>query len=99
MWSRKFYHSFAQLSMEAIRGNCEVKGEYPTFREVEPVWCSSSQTRRPTNWATPGNVRPVEPQALYINCTEKAIRKCGDRLSAAFSFGLYNCAENETVVK
>ena len=54
MWSRKFYHGFAQLSTGVIKGICEVKGEYATFREVEPFWCSSSQTRRPTNWATPG---------------------------------------------
>ena len=47
MWSRKFYHSFAKLSTEIIRGIGEDKGEYAIFREVEPFWCSSSQTRRP----------------------------------------------------
>ena len=56
MWSRKFYHIFDELSTEVIRGNCEDKREYATFREVEPIECSSSQTRRPTNWATPGNM-------------------------------------------
>ena len=59
MWSRKFYHIFTQLSTEVIKGNCEDKREYATFREVEPIWCSSSQTRRPTNWATPGNIQFV----------------------------------------
>ena len=54
MWSRKFYHIFAELSTEVIRGNCGVTGEYATFREVEPFWCSSSQSRRATNCATPG---------------------------------------------
>ena len=54
MWSKKFYHSFTQLSTEGIGGNCEDKEKITTFREVEPFWCSSSQTRRPTNWATPG---------------------------------------------
>ena len=57
MWSRKLYHSFAQLSTEVIGDNCEVEGEYATFGAVEPFWCSSSQTRRPTNWATPGNIK------------------------------------------
>ena len=56
MWSREFYHSFEELSTEVIRGICEAKGEYPTFGAIEPIWCSSSQTRRPTNWATPGNI-------------------------------------------
>ena len=55
MWSRKFYHSYAQLSSEVIRGTYEDKGEYTTFGAVEPFVCSSSQTRRPTNWATPGS--------------------------------------------
>ena len=54
MWSRKSYHSFAQLSTEVIGGNCKDKGEYATFGAVELFWCSCSQTRRPTNWATPG---------------------------------------------
>ena len=54
MWSRKFYHSFAQLSTEVIRGNCKAKGKYATFEAVEPYECSSSQTRRATNCATPG---------------------------------------------
>ena len=54
MWSRKFYHNFDELSTAVIRGIFEDKGEYATFWEVEPIWCSSSQTRRPTNWATPG---------------------------------------------
>ena len=54
MWSRKFYHSFAQLSTEVIRGNWGVTGQLPTFGAIEPVWCSSSQMWRPTNWAIPG---------------------------------------------
>ena len=54
MWSRKFYHSFTQLSTEVIGGNCEVTGEYPTFGAIEPIWCSCSQSRRATNCATPG---------------------------------------------
>ena len=31
-----------------LRGNQVVTGEYPTFGAVEPFWCSSSQTRRPS---------------------------------------------------
>ena len=54
MWSREFYHIFRILSRAAIGGICGEKEACATFREVEPVWCSSSQTRRPTNWATPG---------------------------------------------
>ena len=46
MWSRKFYHSFAQLSTEVIAGFHRVTREYATFREVEPFWCSSSQSKR-----------------------------------------------------
>ena len=54
MWSRKICHIFAQLSVEVIRGNCGETGEYATFPALEPFECSSTQTRRPTNWATPG---------------------------------------------
>ena len=54
MWSRKFYHSFAQLSKAVFEGFQRVMGEYSTFGAVELFVCSSSQTRRPTNWATPG---------------------------------------------
>ena len=70
MWSRKFYHSFAQLSTEVIRGNWVVIWEYATFWEVEPFWGSSSQTRRPTNWATPGYFLGV----LYTMFWENAIK-------------------------
>ena len=54
VWSRKFYHIFTQLSTGVNKGICEVKGEYATFKAVEPFWCSSSQTRRDTNFAIPG---------------------------------------------
>ena len=81
MWSRKFYHIFAQLSTEVIAGFYGVTREYATFREVEPFWCSSSQTRRPTNWATPGNILcyvqeeipPKKSATLYTIPKEKAI--------------------------
>ena len=77
MWSRKFYHSFAQLSTEVIGDNCEDKREYPTFGAVEPLWCSSTQTR----WATPGNILcyvqeeipPKKSATLYTIPKEKAI--------------------------
>ena len=54
MWSREFYHIFGELSRAVIGGVCVETGECTTFRSVEPVWCSGSQIKRPTNWATPG---------------------------------------------
>ena len=67
MWSRKFYHSFAQLSTEVIGGNYGVTGECTTFGAVEPNWCSSSQSRRATNCATPGyTFQIIEAGALPV---------------------------------
>ena len=46
MWSKKFYHSFTQLSTAVFAEVHGITGEYPTFGAVEPIWCSSSQSRR-----------------------------------------------------
>ena len=54
MWSRKFYHIFGKHSTAVFAGFYGVTGEYATFGAVEPIWCSSTQIKRPTNWATPG---------------------------------------------
>ena len=88
MWSRKLYHSFVQLSTEVIRGNCEDKGEHATFGAVEPFWCSSSQTRRPTNWATPGSsfMRSIRQHGNYYTpFLEKSNPKFCKRQNAGWS--------------
>ena len=89
MWSKKLYHSFAGLSTEVIRGICEDKGEYATFGAVEPFWCSSSQTRRPTNWATPGSIRFASKGVLDYasNCViiQDKFAKCNQNFSCRFA--------------
>ena len=52
MWSRGFYHIFRKLSRAAIGGNWGETGECATFREVEPVWCSGSQTMCGVQWGS-----------------------------------------------
>ena len=69
MWSRKFYHSFAQLSTEVIGDNNELKGEYATFGAVEPFWCSSSQRKHITNLTEPVF---IQPKVLYTKLSKKA---------------------------
>ena len=80
MWSRKFYHNFDELSTAVIRGIFEDKGEYATFWEVEPIWCSSSQSRRATNCATPGylsvNIAGYPKQARFLLRCPKFSTRC-----------------------
>jgi hypothetical protein len=70
MWSRKISRRFDEFFARIIKGNCKEIGEYATFQSVEPNECSSSQTRRPTNWATPGYLHG----SLYTMHDENANR-------------------------
>ena len=55
MWSEEFYHKFSELSRRESGDICGETGAFPIFRKGWRSRSLSTQTRRPTNWATPGN--------------------------------------------
>ena len=54
MWSKEFYHKFPELSRGKNGDICGYSGLVPIFSERWRKRSPGSQTRRPTNWATPG---------------------------------------------
>ena len=94
MWSRKFYRIFDELSTAVFAGVRGVTGEQATFGAVEPFWCSSSQSRRATNCATPGWTNRSDYTVLFSKKQSKnksIMRNCNGSGKSFLHFQRLQC--------
>ena len=59
MWSEEFYHKFLELSRGESWDICGDSGLVLIFSERWRKRSPGTQIKRPTNWATPGNIKLV----------------------------------------